>query len=61
VARLGGPRRLPLLALVVGLLMFACGVLAVGWRVDHRRLACYRDFADEALVATPSCERTGLE
>jgi hypothetical protein len=36
---------------------FAAGVLAVGWRSDHLRLGCYREFADEQLVADAKCER----
>jgi hypothetical protein len=38
-------------------LAFACGALAAGWRADHRRLECYRSFADEDLTADRKCER----
>lgn len=58
--RVGWLRRSHIFALVLGLLTFACGALAVGWRLDHQRLACYRDFADEDLVATAKCERVDL-
>jgi hypothetical protein len=45
-----------LVALLV-LLAFACGVLAVGWRAEHRRVSCYQDMADEGLVAGSDCRR----
>jgi hypothetical protein len=48
------------LGLILALLAFSAGALAVGWRLDQRRLDCYRDFADEQLIADPKCERTGL-
>lgn len=41
-------------------LAFACGALAVGWRADHLKLACYRDFAMEDLTADSKCEQFQL-
>jgi hypothetical protein len=52
------PRRLGLLLLAT--LAFALGALAVGWRLDHLRVTCYRDFADEQLVADSKCEHQRL-
>jgi hypothetical protein len=45
------------LVVALALLAFACGALAVGWRTDHRRLECYRGFAEEDLTADTGCER----
>jgi hypothetical protein len=50
-------RRDRLLLVGFALLAFACGALAVGWRADHRRVQCYRDFAEEDLVADARCAR----
>ena len=52
-------RRWRLVALVAAL-AFAAGILAVGWRLDHLRVACYRDFAEEDLVADSKCEHLPL-
>ena len=41
----------------VALLAFLCGVLAVAWRAEHRRVLCYQDMADEGLVAGADCRR----
>jgi hypothetical protein len=54
------PKRARWLGLILALLAFSAGALAVGWRLDQRRLECYREFADEQLVADSKCERTGL-
>jgi hypothetical protein len=53
--------RLPrLLLALLAALAFGAGVLAVGWRLDHQRVACYRDLADEQLVADSKCEHPRL-
>ncbi|MGH6911918.1 MAG: hypothetical protein ACREE0_11335 [Phenylobacterium sp.] len=48
------------LGLILVLPAFSAGVQAVGWRLDQRRLSCYREFADEQLVADSKCERPRL-
>ncbi|HEY1926644.1 MAG TPA: hypothetical protein VGG92_04195 [Caulobacteraceae bacterium] len=53
-------KRPRLLQAVLAALAFAAGVLAVGWRLDHQRVACYRDQAEEQLVADTKCEHPRL-
>jgi hypothetical protein len=48
------------LGFILALLAFTAGALAVGRRLDQRRLDCYREFADEQLVADSKCERARL-
>lgn len=38
-------------------LAFGLGVSAVAWRTEHQRVLCYRDFAEEELVADSKCEQ----
>jgi hypothetical protein len=60
VTGFSGLKRSQGFALVLAILMFACGALAVGWRLDRQKLDCYRDLAEEQLVADQKCERTRL-
>jgi hypothetical protein len=45
------------LAIVVAALAFACGLLTIAWRTEHRRVLCYQEMADEGLVAGSDCRR----
>ena len=44
------------LVAALALLSFVCGVLAVGWKIDHERANCWREAA-ELDLGPNSCDR----
>lgn len=55
-----GDRRLTtvrLVAVISVALALMCAYVVSVWAHDHRQLECYRDQAEEGLVASPNCER----